>query len=356
MDVREDLEAAFAEAAGGEPIGDAAPREAAATLEAPAALEGAEGGEKDTAKPDGARERDATGKFAKPQDGAEPSETAKPADAEPPSETTRIPPSLPAAVKAKWASLEPEVKQAFTKLEETVQTSKAEWGKKAERLNRFDEILSPRREKHQLSGLDDYQAVQTLFAAQDLLERDPVLGLTHLARSYGVDLRQFAQQMSGPGQAQLPQAMDPALHPVLARVQTLENQLTQQSQAAEAAQVATATAEIEAFRNDPKNLYFDNVKDRLYAILQSGQAQTLSEAYETAIWASPEIRPLLLAEQKVSAQQAQTEAAQRERASSARRAAGSVTGAPGTASSPAAAASSGSVRDALQAAWEDHSA
>ncbi len=32
------------------------------------------------------------------------------------------------------------------------------------------------------------QAIQALFAAQDLLERDPVDGLTYLARQYGVDL------------------------------------------------------------------------------------------------------------------------------------------------------------------------
>lgn len=324
----------------------------------------------------GAQERDEHGRF-KPKAGQEgaqaaapaaetapTTETAKPPEEGPQTEATRIPASLPAAVKAQWGDLKPEVQQAFVKLEETVQTAKAEWGAKGQRLNRYDEILGPHVDKWRMSGLDEFSGVQTLLAAQNILESNPVHGLVHIARSYGVTPQQIAQalgmQMTGqPGSAEGQPAptgapdFSAALQPFMQRVQTLEQQLAQQSQASEASEMAKAHAEVETFRSDPKNLYFDNVREDVARRIQSGAAKTLAEAYDQAIWASPEVRPHLLAAQARDAQAAASaraaEDAKRAKAAEAARASGSVTGSPTPGAQPLTPGPALPLRDELAA-------
>jgi hypothetical protein len=337
------------------------------------------------------RLRDPTGKFA-PKTAPDPntSEGAKPADAAAPTEDQksepatpapteaqgtepiRVPPSLPAAVKAKFATLDKDVQAAFTKLEDSVQTSKAEWGKKGERLNRFDEILGPRREQLAIRGIDEFQAIQTLFAAQDLLDRNPVNGLLELARSYGVAPAQLAQALGqspsgghfqgGPGQSNpgavpdLASALKPVLEPLQRQVQTLQQQIESEKQ-------TSAQSMVEEFASRSENMYFENVREDVAVLIETGRAKTLQDAYDMACWMNPEIRELRQAETVKAASDAaaraqaeaakKAEAAAREKARSAATAAGSVTGAPAP-GAQAPAGPPGSVRDTLVAAMREH--
>lgn len=326
-------------------------------------------------KPAGAVERDEHGRFAPKESKAAPettpaaevkTETAPPADTGAQTEPTRVPPSLPAAVKAKFATLDTDVQQAFGKLEESVQTAKAEWGRKGERLNRYDEIIGPQLDKWRASGLDEFSGIQTLISAQAILERNPVDGLQFLARSYGVNLQALAQQAVGQTPAQegqpaptLPPGFDSVLNPLVEQVRTLQQHFERQTQSTEAANLAEARSEVAQFASKPENMYFENVKDDVVRRLQSGAAATLAEAYEQATWASPEIRPLLLKAQApapvVDTAKKDAEAAQRKKAEAARNAAGSVTGAPAP-GAKAPQGPTGSVRDTLMAAMQEHGA
>lgn len=336
-----------------------APEPVAAAEPAPAAGQPRDPSGKFAAKtPDAPAEAGAAAAAPPPAATQQP-EPAAPAQPEPQSEAIRVPPSLPAAVKAKFADLDPDVQSAFAKLEESVQTAKAEWGRKGERLNRYDEILGPRLERWRISGLDEFSGIQALLAAQDYLERNPAEGLAHIARSYGVDLRSLAgnavQQQTGM-EAQRPTIapeLQTVLQPLVQQVQALQQQLQVTQQQSEQQKLTEAQAEVQAFANDPKNIYFENVRGQVAAILQAGQAQTLSDAYQMAIWASPEVRPLLLAEQAKAAQaeaaKQAAEQAARTKAAAAQAAAGSVTGAP----APGAQAPQGpvgSIRESLVAA------
>jgi len=375
ISVRDSLQAAMS--AGGsdeaqevaiEPV--AAPETPAEPIQAEAATN--ENNEAD--KVPGARDRDESGRFAPKAEAQTPeaeTNTAQPAEPEPQTEAIRIPPSLPAAVKAQWSELKPEVQNAFSKLEDSVQTAKAEWGKKGERLNRFDEILGPHREKWAIAGLDEFAGVQTLLAAQSILERNPVDGILQIARSYGYSPQQLVQHVGqmigqpapqGAPYAQAQEAPDfnaalsQHLAPVLQRFQTLEQQWTQQTQSAEAAQLASAQAEIADFASKPENRYFENVKNEVAAFLQTGQAQTLSEAYDRAVWANPEIRALLQKQSSVDAAKKATEEAARTKSAQARAASGSVTGAPAPGAQAPRAGSSGNLRSDLLNAAQEHGA
>lgn len=355
MSLRDQLKAAMS---GAEEV--SAPAEISAPEPQDAVPEPKDAEIKDEPK-DGARERDETGKFKAAADKAAAEPVAEPAvvaeanpEPEAPAEPIRVPPSLPAALKAKFAELPPEWREAFIKRDEDVNSAKAQWDAKAARLNRLDEILAPHKDAWAVQGLDDHQAITRLVAAEKVLRETPAQGILYLAQSYGVDLRSLVGQAADLAQPQAQaQAADPVLTELQSKVQTLQEALDKQSRSASEASLAQAQAQISQFANDPANLYFENVKDDVALLLESGRAQTLKDAYEMAIWANPETRPLLVAQQAAeAAAAAQTKAreeAAKAKAAQAKASGVSVTGAP-TPGAVAPAAPRGSLREELEAA------
>ncbi len=274
--------------------------------------------------------------------------------AEPPQpETIRVPPGLSAATKADFDKLPKHVQQDMVKWQQDLETAKTTWDQKAERYNRLDSLLAPRRERFQIAGIDDVQAVQALLAAQDYLERSPREGIAYLARQYGVDLRGFASGQPAGQPAQAAPPMPEWAQQLFGKVQSLESVTVQQQQAAQQAARSEVDGQVHAFRSDPKNLYFENVRNDMAALIQSGQARTIQEAYDKAIWASPEIRPLVLRQQQ-EADQATQRAAAQAKANAARHASGSITGSPSPGASPAQRSNpTSTVGDDLRSAWNE---
>ena len=329
---------------------------AGASDDAPAARD--EGAAPDAPAAEAARARDEAGRFAKPGDAAHAaaktnsnsnSETTAPTQAEPSEPTAIAPPaSWSATAKAAFAKADPVIQREVLKREAYMMNGAAQWQSKGERLNRLDAVLAPRRERFQLAGFDDAQAIQSLLAAQDYLERDPVNALVYLARQSGVDLRTVAQQLGG-GQAQAPQ-LPPQLQPLVQQVQTLTHAVAQQQQASVEARRTEFLGQVDAFARDPANLYFENVREKMSELIRSGQAADLPSAYEQAIWSSPEIRPLLLRRQQDELV-AQTRTQASAKAAQARHASGSITGSPSPGASPGRPSPNATLRDDLIQAW-----
>lgn len=297
------------------------------------------------------RVRDEQGRFAKPGDPVQTpnSSSANPqAQGGPQTGTIAPPASWSATAKAEFVKAHPAIQQEVLKREGDIAAGKAQWDQKAEAYNRLDAILAPRRERFQLAGLDDTRAIQTLFAAQDFLERDPVNAIAYLARQAGVDLRRFGAQ-GAPGQAAQP-PMPPHLQALFQEVNTLKSTLAQQHQQAQQVTQSEFSAQVKAFADDPKNVYFANVLPDMTVLLKSGQAQTLQEAYERATWANPETRALLIKDQRQTSA-AEQEQARRAKANAARLASGSVTGSPAPGSSSASGGPAPSLRDELERAF-----
>ena len=298
------------------------------------------------------RARDAQGRFAKPAEAVHrpPSEpNAQGAVAEPPKqETIRPPASWSATAKADFEKLAPHIQQEVLKREKDIEQGQAQWQSKGERLNRLDAVLGPRSDWLRLRGVSEDQFVGQLVAAHDLLEKDGPSGIAYLARQYGVDLRQFGQ--GGPAQAAPQQNMPPVIQQLLSKVQSLESTLTQQRGQANQAAMSQVVSQIEAFKADPKHLYFENVQADMENLLRSGRSQTLEDAYDKAVWANPETRPLM---QRALDEQRAADARQRTHA--ARQASGSVIGSPTPGSGPASGAPAPTIRDELARAFADAS-
>ena len=334
-DMEDDIRAAMAEVSGDAP--EPAPveevvvaPEAVITEEAPP-----EEGEKES---DG-RERGPDGKFIAKQPETVQDTTDQPSEAvaDPAAKLAiRAPASWSPAAKAGFDKLPPEVQQAVAKREQEIDHGLRRKSEEVKRYEPLEQLIAPRRAMWAAQGMDEASAIKTLLAAQDLLEKDPRQGLEFLARSYGVSLNTAQPQQGQPRQAQ----PTPDSHPEIA---TLKQQLLELQSQVQEAQSAPVKSQIEAFAQDPANLYFENVRDDMAVLLNNGKASDLKEAYEMACWMRPDIRPFL---QTTQAQAAPTQ----DKAAQARRAAVSVTGSPGK---PPIPKSNGSIEDDIRAAFEE---
>ena len=304
--------------------------------------------------------RDAQGRFARAAGRPDPQSSNEPATpdraagpgAADAARTTAPPTSWSAAAKADFQSLPEHIRKEVLKREADMERGRAQWQSGAERLNRLDAIIAPRSELIRMRGLDEAGAIQALFAAQDLLDRDPIEGLRQIARQYGVDPRTLAAAIA-PQQPRTPSgARPPAQLTALAReVETLKGALTQQRQREGQARMADLTDQLGAFKSDPGNLSFENVQERMIALLQSRTAKDFADAYQQAIWSDPDVRQALL---RQSQQQGQASDAVRAKAAQARHASGSITGSPSPGPRPGRGGPAPSLRDELMSAWTQH--
>jgi len=362
--LRETIEAAVAAAENTEePAGQAGPEAGAETpppaetgAQAAAGETGAEAAAETGAQgAEGGQPRDPSGKFAKSEktEDTQRPEAAQPAEATPPDEeTSRPPPGLPAPLRAEWTALDPKWRKAFVDQEKSFQIVRNEWGPKAEQLNRLQEVVAPHRQRLALSGVDEVTWIRNLAAAEQALIDNPAAGIAYLARTYGAQPQAIIAHLTGQAAPMSP-ATDPRLAPILTELETLKQSVTQQQRSAEEAQKAEIRAHIEAFANDPRHLYWPEVKEDVAALLAQNRASGLEDAYEKACWANPEIRGLMLQQQQADqAKQAQQTQA-RAKATAAAQAAGSVTGAPGPGGSAAGGPDPNNLRGLIAAAMEE---
>ena len=334
-DMEDDIRAAMAEVSGAAPE----PAPAEEVVVAPeAVIAEAETPQDDTEKASDGRERGPDGKFVAkaPETVQDTPDQPSEAVADPAVKLAiRAPASWSPAAKATFDKLPPEVQQAVAKREQEIDHGLRRKSEEVKRYEPLEQLIAPRRALWAAQGMDEASAIKTLLAAQDLLERDPKQGLEFLARSYGVNLN-TAQPQGQPYQAQPARDSHPEIAALKQQLQVLQSQV-------QTAQTAPIVSQIDAFQNDPANLYFENVRDDMAVLLHNGKASDLKEAYEMACWMRPDIRPFLQTTQAPAAP-VQDKAAQ------ARRAAVSVTGSPGQTRVPK---SNGSIEDDIRAAFEE---
>lgn len=334
-DMEDDIRAAMAEVSGTAPE----PAPAEEVVVAPeAVIAEAETPQDDAEKASDGRVRGPDGKFlAKaPENVQNTIDQPSEAVADPAAKLAiRAPASWSPAAKASFERLPPEVQQAVAKREQEIDHGLRRKSEEVKRYEPLEQLIAPRRAVWAAQGMDEASAIKTLLAAQDLLERDPKQGLEFLARSYGVNLN-TAQPQGQPYQAQPARDSHPEIAALKQQLQVLQSQV-------QTAQTAPIVSQIDAFQNDPANLYFENVRDDMAVLLHNGKASDLKEAYDMACWMRPDIRPFL--------QTAQAPAAPvQDKAAQARRAAVSVTGSPGQTRVPK---SNGSIEDDIRAAFEE---
>lgn len=333
---------------------DAAQEPEAAPVEAPV-TEAAPEAPSEAPVSDG-RARDEFGRFAKKETPPEPapqmaSPEIKPAQgskdvAPAPSPVERPwlsgvapPPGWSPAAKFHFEKLPQEVREAIAKREQEMDQGAAKFAS-YKGLEEYDQLARN-------SGTTLNEAMGRYVQTERELAKDPVNTLVWLAQQYDA-MEGLAQYFGGQSQGQghqNPEAQ--ALHPVLQKLQTIEQELNSYKQQTEQQRISAINSQLQQFRADPKHKYFDNVEEDMAILMESGKAKDLEDAYQKACRMNDDIYPLLTKEQEEK-KQAELQRA----ASDARRAAGSLSNGAPIPGASSGGASSSTLRGELMNNWD----
>lgn len=326
--IANDLAAAFA----------AADKPATPDAPAPSVKDAAPASNTDTGKPASnapapGQPRDAVGKFA-PKDGQSIANTdaAKPATVVEP--LHHWPEDQKQFIRD-LAAVNPDMaKKAFDRLK----ASEDEFSRRSQELKPVKDLretiepfLAKGRQMRQMRGVDEKAYVQSIFAAADFLEQNPLQGLQYLAQQYGVDFARVAQQ------AQEQANKHPDVIRLEQQIQQLQQGLTGVHSQTEAQQLAAAQAQLEAFAGEkdangqPLRPHFSSVMQEIGMNIQfqkqmnPGAPVDLQAAYDKAIRMNDSVWQQVQAAQ-ISAREAAAEEQRKREITEAKRAGFSVTG------------------------------
>jgi hypothetical protein len=246
-----------------------------------------------------------------------------------------------AEAKAVWHTLPKEVQEAAIKREQDVAKFTSTRDEHASFGKEIFQTVQPYLAQIQAEGGTPAAAIKSLLNTAYVLrtgspDQKKQL-LLQTARQFGVDLG-TAQQ------GQVP----PALETLQQRLDRLEHERSQERAAENQRLQTEVQTELEAFAADPKHPHFEAVKGHMSALIAQGHAKDLQDAYEQAVWARPDTRATLLAQQRAEEEQKRRADASK-RAEEAKRKNVSITGGPGN-TAQASAPGGRSIREELESA------
>ena len=254
------------------------------------------------------------------------------------------------AIREKWAGLPREVQEEVLRREGDSLRLIGSVGQKIRQADEFNQHLAPFMERLNAHGAsptefmgDVFGTIKTL-AGGSVQERAEVVA--NIIQSYGVDLKTLdgvlTHRLSSP-------PTDPRVLEAQRRVAIAEGQLRQQDVYRQQYTEKTVANTLQQFASDEKNEFFSDVRELMADLVESGRANSLDEAYSSAIWANPDTRKILLQREAES-----RAIAKNTRATHARRASLSVGGAPRNAGATTAGQNM-SLRDTIAAAFDEQS-
>ena len=292
------------------------------------------------------RPRDTSGKFAKSSERAlkEPSQASVDnyEQQEVKVESKPRPSSWKKDYEEHWGKLDPTLQDYIQQREadyaKGVSTYKNQWDMAApivEAIRPFEPLLRQ-------YGVAPQQWVTQLGNAHaQLVAGSPQQKLQmfqQLANDYGVNLGAVSGQ----------QGFDPQFSQLAQELNQIKNQWSSFQSQQEMVEQSQLQNEIASFKDDKP--YFEDVRETMAGLLQSGMANDLQSAYDKAIRLNDDVF------QKVNATQAQKfEAAQREKVAQAKAKVLSPKSTTPTASMSSGGKSASSARDAIMQAFDQHS-
>lgn len=214
-------------------------------------------------------------------------------------ETTPAPNTWKKEAAEKWAKLPPEIQAEVSRREADFHKGIEQYRNAAQFAQTMERAITPHIATLQKLGVSPDKAVSELMNADARLRQGDIGYFASLAGAYGFDRAQLAQIFSG--EQLQPQQVDPTVSAMQQKVQQLEGWIQQQTMMGQQKEQETLNSEIASFAADPSHSHFESVKGHMAALLQAGQANDLASAYEQAIYANPQTRALVIAEQQNAA-------------------------------------------------------
>jgi len=214
--------------------------------------------------------------------------------------------------KLKWDSIEPGVKEEILKREEDIGRGITHYKQMADYGDAVQQTVQPYMPMITAAGSTPQQTIGAMLDTfYRLKTSDPQQKsqlLMQVAQQHGADMTVF-QNGIDPGQVE----MQTQLQPLQSQISYLQQQIQQRDEQTQQFESAQAINDITAFSNavdesTGKALYpyFDIVRNQMADLIESneraGIKTSLNDAYENAIWQTPEIRQKLLSEQSLNAE------------------------------------------------------
>lgn len=196
----------------------------------------------------------------------------------------------------------------------------------ADRARKLEEeigrVMAPFDAELQAAGVSRIDAIKRLVGAERLLRQNPQEGLNWLISQYGGGQFEVVRKGARPEQtATTPAAAQPngnghITEATIAQLvdQRFQNIFAAQQRQQEQAQIEAAQTAIQEFAaatgedGQPKHPHFEEVKGAMGALMQSGAASSLDDAYEQACWTLPALREGLMKQRQEAAAKAASEA------------------------------------------------
>jgi hypothetical protein len=202
-------------------------------------------------------------------------------------------------VREKFASLPEDVRNEVLKRETMIDKKLSETASERQIAQSFISVVEPFDSYFKEAGLNPFQAVNEMLGYGQILKKGTAQQkaslISQIIQNNGVDLTELdnalAAQLSAP-------KVDPAIQN---RLNHLERELQQRDQMSMQHQTSTINSTIDAFANDPKNEFFEDVAGNMIAILNAGMAKDLPDAYEQACWSNENVRKAKLAKSQQNA-------------------------------------------------------
>lgn len=265
----------------------------------------------------------------------------------------------PAAARELFAKQSPEVR---TFLLDRHKAMEADYTKKMQELGptrrlseTLDELFKPHDEYLRQAGMTREQAIRELVGWKERLDKDAAGALRYLAQISGVDLKKLVEG----GGAAAPLSQDDVQKAVDSRLaeerKREASERAQREQEARLAEVTKFAEEVDAQGNRLRP-HFDEVAREVGAIIHASKQDgrptvTLQEAYDRAVFANPTTREKVLAAKDAERRRKEDED-RKQKAEAARKA--SAADVSGQGAAAVAAASKGSVREDLEAAFAEY--
>jgi hypothetical protein len=207
------------------------------------------------------------------------------------------PPGWPPAAKAEFGKLPETVRAAIVQREEYINRG-------FQKLQDY-KGMEPYVEMAKANNTTLPEAFERYHAAEEALEKDFPRGVAALCQMYNIHPMQLAQhfaqvyggarrQPDGNVQPQDGGRPDP-MGLIMRRLDGIEQKFSTLTSREEEAAEAEIRSEIDAFRSE--NIYFEDVKADMAALIREGRANSLQQAYDKACRLNDEIYALIIKDQ-----------------------------------------------------------
>lgn len=198
--------------------------------------------------------------------------------------TDKAPNTWKSEVAAKFAALPDDVRAEILKREQDVFNGINQYKVAAEYGQNVHKMLQPYQQRLQENGTNPIEYISALARADNMIASAPTQEqklqyFRELANMYGITVD---HGLFG--------AEDSTVTALRQELNQLKGTINSQLSQAQAKEIATITKQIDEFKALPEHKHFDVLQHEIAALLQSGVAKDLKDAYERALWANPTTR------------------------------------------------------------------